>query len=144
VAPHPDGLGMIRAIERALRMADLDPSEVDYINAHGTATDTNDPVELRAIKSVFGLNSRTAISSTKAVSGHLLAAAGTVEAIVCALSLCRGVMPPTANLEAVIPEGEGLDIIQRLARPYPVRNALNLSVGFGGKNSALAFARYTQ
>jgi 3-oxoacyl-[acyl-carrier-protein] synthase II len=138
VAPDPAGTGAIQAMQRALSMAEVGPSDVDYINAHGTATEANDVVETRAIKKIFGPSSqRVAISSTKPITGHLMAAAGAVETVVTALALHRQAIPPTANHRVPAPECD-LDYVPVKARPYPIRVALNLSSGFGGKNSCLA------
>jgi 3-oxoacyl-[acyl-carrier-protein] synthase II len=139
VAPQPDGGGVARAIERALRAARVDPSEVQYINAHGTATESNDVAEARAIKRVFGPHTRqVAVSSTKPVTGHLLAAAGAVEAVVCALAIRHQTIPPTINLTDPAAECD-LDYVTDGPRPYPLRVGLSLSSGFGGKNSCLVF-----
>ena len=142
VAPEPNGAGAILAMQRAMKSGDITASEVDYVNAHGTATDANDVVETRAIKTVFGaLARRVAISSTKPVTGHLMAAAGAVETVVTALALHEQVIPPTANHRVPDPECD-LDYVPQTARPYPIRVALNLSCGFGGKNSCLALRRW--
>jgi 3-oxoacyl-[acyl-carrier-protein] synthase II len=142
VAPHPEGLGIVRAMEKALHQARLSPSEVDYINAHGTATETNDLVETRAVKRVFGSRARHLnISSTKPVTGHLLAAAGAVESIICVLSVYHGEIPPTMNLNEPADECD-LDYVPGQSRLYPVRTAMNLSAGFGGKNSCLLVSQY--
>lgn len=142
VAPHPDGLGYFRAIQKAVRQAQLDLEAVDYINAHGTATEANDIVETKAIKRFFGAQAyRLAVSSTKPITGHLLGAAGALETIVCALALHHQEIPLTLNFNE---PGEGcdLDYVRGRSRPYPIRVALNLSSGFGGKNSCLALSRY--
>ena len=133
---------MTRAIEKALRKAQLHPSEIDYINAHGTATEDNDLVETRAIKKALGQPAyRVAISSTKPVTGHLLAAAGAIETLVCILSIHHSIIPPTLNLHH--PEADcDLDYVPGKARPFPIRNALNLNVGFGGKNSCLVISKF--
>jgi 3-oxoacyl-[acyl-carrier-protein] synthase II len=142
VAPHPDGVGAVLAMKRALARGGIIPSEVDYINAHGTATEANDVVETRAIKKLFGpLAGRMGVSSTKPVTGHLMAAAGAVETVVTALALHEQIMPPTINHRVPDPECD-LDYVTRTARPYPIRTALNLSSGFGGKNSCLALRRW--
>jgi 3-oxoacyl-[acyl-carrier-protein] synthase II len=142
VAPEPGGIGVIQAIRRALVRAGVDFGEVDYINAHGTATETNDVVETRAIKSLFGTKAhRISISSTKPVTGHLMAAAGAVETVVTALAVHHQTIPPTANLRVPDPECD-LDYVPRAARPYPIRVALNISSGFGGKNACLALRRW--
>jgi 3-oxoacyl-[acyl-carrier-protein] synthase II len=142
LAPHPEGVGYIRAIEKALKRGGIAPDEVDYINAHGTATPVNDVVETRAIKHFFGKHAvRLSVSSTKPVTGHLMGAAGALETIVCALAIHHATIPMTANLTAPDPECD-LDYVARKSRPYPVRIALNLNSGFGGKNACLALRRY--
>ncbi len=142
VAPHPEGVGIQRAIEKALHSANLSRSEVSYINAHGTATHANDAAELTAIKTYFrGQLNRIAVSSTKGITGHLLAAAGALETVVSALAIYHQVIPMTTNLRT--PEaGHDLDLVIGHSRPYPIEVALNLSSGFGGKNSCLALKRY--
>lgn len=134
---HPEGLGMRRAMQKAFRRAGLHPTEVDYINAHGTATPGNDPIESHAIKAVFGdAARRVAVSSTKPVTGHLMGASGAVETVVCALALRHQVIPPTINL--MDPDSRcDLDYVPHRPRPYPIRAAINLSAGFGGKNACL-------
>ena len=142
VAPEPNGVGVVSAIRSVLRKSHTDVSEVDYINCHGTATEANDLAESRAIKTVFGNYARRfACSSTKPVTGHLMAAAGAVETIVTALAVFHQAIPPTANLKTPDPECD-LDFVQGGPRPYPIRTALNLSSGFGGKNSCLALRRW--
>jgi len=143
VAPEPNGAGVVSAIQSALKRSGMHLSDVDYINCHGTATEANDLAESRGIKRAFGKYAgRLAASSTKPVTGHLLAAAGAVETIVTALAVFHQVIPPTLNLQ--IPDAEcDLDFVQYKARPYPVRAALNLSSGFGGKNSCLVLRRWT-
>jgi 3-oxoacyl-[acyl-carrier-protein] synthase II len=137
VAPHPEGLGMYRAMKKAFRRAGAHPSEVDYINVHGTATETNDIAESRAIKRLFDHHAdNVAVSSTKPVTGHLLAAAGALETVVCALSIHRKEIPFTLNLREPA-ENCTLDYVRDTSRPYPVRTVLNLNCGFGGKNSCL-------
>ncbi len=138
---HPDGIGARRAMEKALRRSRLMPDEVDYINAHGTATRHNDPVESKAIANLFGSSSRRlAVSSTKPVTGHLMGAAGALESAVCALALHHQVIPPTINLDKQ-DDACDLDYVPGEARPYPIDVALNLSAGFGGKNSCLVLGR---
>jgi 3-oxoacyl-[acyl-carrier-protein] synthase II len=142
VAPHPEGIGYHRAMQKALRDARISPDSVDYINAHGTATDANDVVETKAIKRVFGAHaSRVAISSTKPVTGHLLGATGALETVVCALAVYHQEIPLTLNLHEPDPECD-LDYVPDRSRPYPIRAAMNLSSGFGGKNSCLILSRY--
>ena len=140
---HPDGVGFRRAIEKSLRNARVHPSEVDYINAHGTATDTNDPIETRAIKAVFRDHAaRVAVSSTKPITGHAMGAAGAIETVVCALALQHQEIPPTINLQE--PDaGCDLDYVPGKSRPYPIRLAMNLNAGFGGKNACLILGKYS-
>ncbi|MES2569382.1 MAG: beta-ketoacyl-[acyl-carrier-protein] synthase family protein [Verrucomicrobiota bacterium] len=144
VAPHPDGIGYFRAMQKALRQAQIEIDQVDYINAHGTATEANDLVESKAIQRLFGTHAhRVAISSTKPVTGHLLGAAGALETVVCALALHREEIPMTLNHQKA---GEGceLDYVAGRSRPYPIRVAMNLSSGFGGKNSCMIMRKYSQ
>jgi len=142
MAPHPDGWGVARAMEKALRAARVDPSEIDYINPHGTANAPNDIAETRAIKRIFGAQAkRVAVSSTKPITGHPLAAAGALETVICALAIQRQEIPPTLNLRNPQPECD-LDYVPDRSRPYPVRAALSLNSGFGGKTSCLLLGRY--
>jgi 3-oxoacyl-[acyl-carrier-protein] synthase II len=137
--PRPDGDGMARAMDAALADARLSPDEVDYVNAHGTATTVGDPAETRALKRVFGERaSRVPVTSTKSVTGHLLGAAGAVEAIACLCAMRDGVAPPTANLENPDPECD-LDYVPLVARELPIRTAMSNSFGFGGHNATLVF-----
>lgn len=141
VAPHPDGLGLARAMQKALHDARLTPGEIDYINPHGTATADHDVVETRAIKRVFGEQAyRVAVSSTKPVTGHLLGAAGALESVICALALHHGQVPPTINLSEPA-DGCDLDYVAGGARVYPLRSVMNLNSGFGGKNACLILGR---
>jgi 3-oxoacyl-[acyl-carrier-protein] synthase II len=142
VAPHPDGIGMYRAMEKALRRAKLHPSQVDYINAHGTATGLNDVVETTAIKRLFRDHAhRLAVSSTKPITGHLMGASGAIETVVSALAIKHQEIPPTINLTE--PDvGCDLDYVRDKSRPYPVRVVMNLNSGFGGKNSCLILREY--
>ena len=137
-APAEDGNGAARAMRRALQDAGLAPEDVDYINAHGTATPAGDPVEVAAVKSVFGEHAfRLMMSSTKSMTGHLLGAAGGLEAVVTALVLTRGVVPPTTNLDNADPRCD-LDFVPLRARTRTVRAAVSNSFGFGGHNATLA------
>jgi len=141
-APDPEGDGAARAMARALKDAKLTPSEVGYVNAHGTSTPYNDKFETFAIKRVFGDHARKlAVSSTKSMTGHLLGAAGGVEAIATALALHHGVLPPTINYETPDPECD-LDYIPNQARKQDVDVALSNAFGFGGTNATLAFRKY--
>ena len=142
MAPEPNGQGVIRAIEKTLRKARLHPDSIDYINSHGTANAVSDLAEVRAIKTCFGPHSRKiAVSSTKPITGHSLAAAGATETIICALALVHRLIPPTLNLSTPHDECD-LDFVPAKARPYPLRTAMNLNSGFGGKTSCLLLARY--
>jgi 3-oxoacyl-[acyl-carrier-protein] synthase II len=138
-APSPDGVGAARCMERTLRGAGWAPDTVDYINAHGTSTRFNDAAETQAIKRVFGDHAHSlAVSSTKSMIGHLLGAAGGVEAVICALVIQRGVLPPTINLETPDPDCD-LDYVPGTAREVRVRRVLSNAFGFGGTNGCLAF-----
>jgi 3-oxoacyl-[acyl-carrier-protein] synthase II len=135
--PDPSAGGATRAIEWALREARVDPGHVDYINAHGTSTRLNDLMETRAVKRVFGEGARALpLSSIKSVIGHLIGAAGAVEAVALALTLHDGVLPPTINHTHSDPECD-LDYVPNTARKVPVRTAVSTSFGFGGQNAAL-------
>jgi 3-oxoacyl-[acyl-carrier-protein] synthase II len=142
-APDPEGDGAARAMTLAVRDAGLDPSAIGYINAHGTSTPYNDKFETLAIKRVFGEHARRlAVSSTKSMTGHLLGAAGGVEAIATVLALHHGVLPPTINYETPDPDCD-LDYIPNQARKQNVEVALSNAFGFGGTNATLAFRAYT-
>jgi len=137
-APSADGNGAARAMQRALEDAHMPPEAVQYINAHGTSTPTGDPIEVTAVKTVLGEHARhVMMSSTKSMTGHLLGAAGGLEAVVTALTLARGIVPPTINLEKPDPQCD-LDFVPNQARAFPVKGALSNSFGFGGHNVALA------
>ncbi len=141
-APDPEGDGASRAMALALRDAGVSPAEVGYINAHGTSTPYNDRFETLAIKKVFGDHARKlAVSSTKSMTGHLLGAAGGVEAIATVLALCRGVLPPTINYETPDPDCD-LDYLPNQARKQEVEVALSNAFGFGGTNATLVFRKY--
>lgn len=139
---HPEGIGFRRAMEKALRRARIHPEQVDYINAHGTATQANDPIETSAIKAVFGTHARrVAISSTKPITGHMMGASGAIETAVCALALKHQEIPPTINLNQGDPACD-LDYVPHRSRPFPLRVALNLNAGFGGKNGCLVLRHF--
>ena len=141
-APDPTGDGAARAISAALTDARLDASAVGYINAHGTSTEYNDKFETLAIKRVFGDHAyRLAVSSTKSMTGHLLGAAGGVEAIATVLALHHGLLPPTINYEVPDPACD-LDYVPNQARKQDVEFALSNAFGFGGTNATLAFRKY--
>lgn len=141
-APSPGGAGAARCMEAALRNAGVAPEAIDYINAHGTSTEQNDVTETEAVKTVFGAHARRLeMSSTKGVTGHLLGAAGGVEAVATVMALHTGVVPPTANLFEPDPACD-LDYVPLVARQSNPRYALSNSFGFGGVNAALVFRRF--
>jgi 3-oxoacyl-[acyl-carrier-protein] synthase II len=140
-APSPDGDGGYRSMLAALRRAGLRPTDIDYINAHGTSTPLGDEIELGAVKRLFGEAAwRLSMSSTKSAVGHLLGAAGSVEAIFSLLAIYHQIVPPTLNLDRPA-EGCDLDLVPHRARERDVRTALSNSFGFGGTNATLIFAR---
>ena len=140
--PRPGGGGAARAMERALADADLAPSAIDYINAHGTSTEANDATETAAIKTVFADAAYgTPISSTKSMTGHLLGGAGALESLVCVLAIRDGMVPPTINYSTPDPECD-LDYVPNEARAVTVDHAMTNSFGFGGHNAALVFGRF--
>ena len=138
-APHPEGEGMIHAMQRALADAELEPGAVGYVNAHGTGTPQNDRAEALALRRVFG-EGGVLLSSTKSLIGHTMAAAGSVEAAATILALQHGLLPPTANLEHVDPDVP-FDCLPLAARPADVGAALSNSFGFGGQNVSLVFEK---
>ena len=143
-APHPQGVGAVRAMRRALVDGGLTIEDIDYINAHGTSTPANDPVESKAIREVFGERSdKLKVSSTKSMVGHLLGGAGGVEAIVTALALKEQFYPATRNYENPDPECD-LDFIPNKGFSGPMRAAMSNSFGFGGHNGVLVFKRYEE
>jgi 3-oxoacyl-[acyl-carrier-protein] synthase II len=141
-APDPEGDGAARAMQAALRDAGVEPSAVQYINAHGTSTPYNDKYETLAIKRVFGEHAhRLAVSSTKSMTGHLLGAAGGIEAIATVLALRDGILPPTINYERPDPDCD-LDYVPNQARKQAIDVAMSNAFGFGGTNATLLFRRY--
>ncbi len=135
--PDPDGRALMKAVREALEMAEVHPEEVDYINPHGTSTPLNDKVETKVIKEVFGKKAYSIpISSTKSITGHLLGAAGGVEAIAVVLTIERGMIHPTLNLDVPDPECD-LDYVPHVARKKDVNVGLSISAGFGGVNSTI-------
>ena len=142
--PSPDGEGATRAVRLALERANLGPDEIDYINAHGTATLLNDRTETAVIKSVFGERARhIPISASKSMLGHLLGAAGSIEAVITVLAMNHGVLPPTINLTHPDPECD-LDYVPNQARRGKIQTAMSNSFGFGGHNSVLILRQYQQ
>jgi len=139
VAPDPEGTGAARAMSLALQDARISPEAVDYINAHGTGTELNDPIETRAIKHAFGPAAyKVAISSTKPVTGHLLGAASAIEAVITLMALTHDVLPPTINLTVPDPECD-LDYVPCVARPQKIYTAMSNGFGFGGHNASVVF-----
>ncbi|MEK7879396.1 MAG: beta-ketoacyl-[acyl-carrier-protein] synthase II, partial [candidate division NC10 bacterium] len=141
-APDPEGNGAAKAMAFALEDAGLRPEQISYLNAHGTSTELNDKIETLAIKKTFGpAAKRVAISSTKSMMGHLIGAAGGVEAVICVLAITHGAMPPTINYEHPDPECD-LDYLPNQARQAPVEAALSNSLGFGGHNATILFRAF--
>jgi 3-oxoacyl-[acyl-carrier-protein] synthase II len=139
---HPDGRGAVACMRQALKDAGVTPDEIGYVNAHGTSTKVNDRVETLAIKQVFGAAAANVpVSSTKSMTGHLIAAAGATELITCVEVLRRGLIPPTINYETPDPECD-LDYVPNTARERRVRHALTNSFGFGGQNISLVVSRF--
>jgi 3-oxoacyl-[acyl-carrier-protein] synthase II len=147
-ALHPEGRGSCIAIQKALNIAGISPDQIDYINAHGTATKMNDPAETNIIKKIFGshvdpsFKDRAFISSTKSMTGHMLGGAGATEAAFCALALKHQIVPPTINLEEADPECD-LDYTAHHAREKTLRYTLSNSFGFGGGNAAVILKHYS-
>ena len=141
-APAPEGEGAARCMRLALESAKMSPEQIGYINAHGTSTPYNDANETKAIKSVFGDHARkVAVSSTKSMMGHMLGAAGGAEAVIGALALARGILPPTINYENPDPECD-LDYVPNQAREVRVDSMMSNSFGFGGTNAVLILKRF--
>lgn len=142
VAAAEDGRGINEAMKRALTRADLTPERISYINAHGTGTALNDRVETRAIRDVFGEDAdRLMVSSTKSMHGHMMGAAGAVEAVICVLACKHQIAPPTINYVTPDPDCD-LDYVPNVAREAPIEYAMSTSVGLGGHNSALIFGHW--
>jgi 3-oxoacyl-[acyl-carrier-protein] synthase II len=140
-APPEDGAGAARSMRNALRNSSLAPTDIDYINAHGTSTPLGDIAECIAVKRAFGEHAyKLAISSTKSMTGHLLGAAAAIEAVFTVLAMRDQVAPPTANLVDVDPQCD-LDFVPRVARRMPIRAAISNSFGFGGTNATIAFRK---
>ena len=140
-APDPEGAGAFRAMKMAIKGAQIEPGDIDYINAHGTSTKYNDMLETSAIKQVFGdAAATTPISSTKSMLGHMLGAAGAVEAVICIQAMLHGEIPPTVNYETPDPDCD-LDYVPNSSRKATVDIALSNSFGFGGHNATLVFRK---
>lgn len=141
-APHPEGMGGIKCMKKAIKDAGVDIKEVGYINAHGTSTPLNDSGETRVIKEVFGEHAKNlAVSSTKSMTGHLLGAAGAIEAIITAYALKDGFLPPTINYNTPDPDCD-LDYVPNVGRNADIKVAVSNALGFGGHNSALVLKKY--
>jgi 3-oxoacyl-[acyl-carrier-protein] synthase II len=141
-SPSEGGEGAVRSMRIALRKANCNPEDVQYVNAHGTSTPVNDRLETAALKTVFGANAKTIpISSTKSMTGHMLGAGGVVESIVCIKAIETGAIPPTINYEFPDPDCD-LDYVPNVARQHQVDVALTNSLGFGGHNVSIVFRRY--
>ena len=144
-APHPEGLGAAKVMQLALEEAGVRPEDVDYVNVHGTSTPLGDVAEIKALESVFGesVYGKVSISSTKSMTGHLLGAAGAVEALACLFAMQKGIVPPTINLknvdEAIDPR---IDLTPNKAKERKVNCALSNTFGFGGHNSSIVFKRF--
>ena len=142
--PHPDGEGAARAMKWAIEDAGITPDKVDYINAHGTSTPLNDKYETIAMKRMYGDHAyNLAISSTKSMTGHLLGAAGAIEAAFTVLAIKNDIVPPTINIENPDPDCD-LNYIPNTAKKQPVNVAMSNSLGFGGHNASLVFERFAQ
>jgi 3-oxoacyl-(acyl-carrier-protein) synthase len=141
---HPSGDGPIQAMRQALANAGLAPDEIDYVNAHGTSTLMNDRSECAALRAVLGAHiDRVAVSSTKSCMGHLIAAAGAVEAATCALAIHHGIAPVNANFAKADPDC-AVNLVLERSKPMRIRTAISNSLGFGGSNSCLAFRHPTE
>lgn len=143
-APDPEGKGAAFAMRNALKDAGIQPSQVDYINAHGTSTPMGDELETKAIHDVFGDHvKRLAVSSTKSMTGHLLGAAGAIEGVACVMSICEGIIPPTINYTVPDPNCD-LDYVPNTARKAPVNVVISNAFGFGGHNVTLVFKKFEE
>ena len=143
-SPPDNGEGAVRAMKMALRKAEIAPTDIDYINAHGTSTEINDRTETKAIKVVFGDYAyKVPVSSTKSMTGHMIGAAGAIEAAICVLTIQNGIIPPTINYANPDPQCD-LDYVPNVARKANVRTTLSNTFGFGGHNSALIIKKYSE
>ena len=142
-APDPDGIGAAQCMRIALKRAGLSPSDIGYINAHGTATRLGDTAEASAIQAIFGTGDGSpAVSSTKGATGHMMGAGGLTELIACVKALQTGILPPNLNFETPEP-GCSMDIVGNTAREASIHAAMSNSLGFGGQNSSLVIVRDT-
>jgi 3-oxoacyl-[acyl-carrier-protein] synthase II len=140
-SPHPEGRGAAKSMNMALRKAGIEPTAIDYINAHGTSTPVGDPMEIEAVKKVFGEHAyKLAVSSTKSMHGHTLGAAGAIESLICILAMRDGIMPPTINLENQDTD-LGINHVPNVAQKRELNYVLNNSFGFGGHNVSLIMTK---
>ncbi len=140
-APHPEGRGAIECMHQSLEDAGLKPEDIDYINAHGTATNKGDAVEAASIKKVFK-DHLPYVSSTKGATGHMMGAGGITETIACIKAIETGIIPPTINLHEVDPECAGIDFVANVAKKAEVKYAMSNALGFGGQNSSIIVGKY--
>ena len=140
-APHPEGRGAIACMKQAIAEAGINPSDIGYINAHGTATNKGDTVETSSIKKVFG-NTLPYVSSTKGATGHMMGAGGITETITCVKAIETGTVPPTINLNEVDPECAGIDFVANTAKKAEINFAMSNAFGFGGQNSSIIVGKY--
>ena len=142
-AGWPDGREAARAMEIALAMAGIDSDAIGYVNAHATSTPVGDAAELAALEKVFGAGKRnTPVGSTKSATGHMLGAAGAIEAVYSVLAIQNQILPASLNIDKPMPDAEGFDLLSYGARPAKVDHVLSNAFGFGGVNAALVFSRY--
>ena len=140
-SPHPEGRGAAKSMNMALRKAGIEPTAIDYINAHGTSTPVGDPMEIEAVKKVFGEHAyKLAVSSTKSMHGHTLGAAGAIESLICILAMRDGIMPPTINLENQDTD-LGINHVPNVSQKRELKYVLNNSFGFGGHNVSLIMTK---
>ena len=142
-APHPDGRGAMACMKLAIADAGIDPTEIGYINAHGTATHKGDLVETASIKTIFA-DKLPYVSSTKGATGHMMGAGGITEVITCVKAIETGVIPPTINLNEVDPECAGLDFVANTAKKADIKYAMSNAFGFGGQNSSVIVGKYNK
>lgn len=142
-APHPDGRGAMDCMKLAIAEAGIEPSEIGYVNAHGTATNKGDAVETSAIRNVFGSN-LPYVSSTKGATGHMMGAGGITEVITCVKAIETGIIPPTINLNEIDPECGEIDFVPNVAKKADIKYAMSNAFGFGGQNSSIIVGKYSK